>query len=146
MGAGYHGGFGNTNGEKAHQNNTSTSNNKSTHSFIRFYTIQDNAIAMSHTYPMTNGFFGVKGKNHRVIFSEDQYKTAADFYSRITRGGVEKALPNNKGKITYLKDGTKIVYRQKTSTPDSPAIEITVSAPNIVKGQKIHFLKEKTKK
>jgi len=141
MGAGYKGGFGHTNGERKHQNNVASSNNKAKNP-VDFGSIQNNARAMSHIYPMTNGYFGQKGKNHRVIYSKNQYETASDFYSRITRGGVEKSLPNNKGKINYLEDGTKVVYRKKTSTPNSPAVEITVYYPNSVRGQKIHFLKE----
>ncbi len=143
MGAGYKGGFGNTNGEKKHQNNIETSQKSKSKPIIDFGSISNNAKAMSSKYPIDNGYFGTKGKNHRVIYSKNQYETASDFYSRISRGGSEKSLPNNKGKINYLEDGTKIVYRPKTSTPDSPAVEITVYYPNSVRGQKIHFLKEK---
>lgn len=142
MGAGYHGGFGKTKGENNHQKIIENSKNKANTS-VDFGSIENNARAMSHKYPMINGYFGVKGKNHRVIYSKNQYETASDFYSKITCGGVEKNLPNNKGKINYLEDGTKIVYREKTSTQQSPAVEITVYYPNNVRGQKIHFLKEK---
>ena len=142
MGAGYHGGFGNTAGENKHKNNVDTIKKSKCKYLANFGTIDSNAKAMSSIYPMKNGYFGVKGKNHRVIYSKDQYRTASDFYLRISHGGSEKSLPNNKGKISYLEDGTKIVYRPKTSTPDSPAVEITIYYPNSVRGQKIHFLKE----
>ena len=112
MGAGYHGGFGNTKGDRKHQENTTNSSKNKSNPIRQLGNIVDNASAMSHKYPMTNGYFGEKGKNHRVIYSKDQYETATDFYSRISRGGAEKSLPNNKGKINYLEDGTKIVYRR----------------------------------
>ncbi len=128
MGAGYHGGFGKTKGAE----------NKPT------YTIEQNANAMKKYYPMTSaGKFGIKGENQRVIYSNDQFSTAKDFYARISRGGTETLLPANKGLKNVLCDGTIIIYRVITKTANSPAVQIFISKPGSVAGQKIHFLKEK---
>lgn len=42
--------------------------------------------------------------------------------------------------MTVLPDGTRIVYRIITKTPNSPAIEISISASPNIKNQKIHFI------
>lgn len=138
MGAGYHGGFGKTYGSKSRQN--VSQENKS---LKKSATIERNVKAMCLEFPLTNGKFGQKGKNCRIIYSENQYKTALRFYKLISKGGIERDLPNNKGKIVFLSDKTIIVYRKYTSTKDSPAIEITIKHPSDIKGQKIHFEKEK---
>lgn len=127
MGTGYHGGFGNTYGNRNRPK----------------YTIEENAKAMRKRYPLTKeGLFGVKGKNTRVIYCHDQFATAQDFYARISRGGTAFPLSNGKGIKNILYDGTIIVYRVITKTPNSPAIEIKIMTPKKIINQKIHFLKE----
>lgn len=102
-----------------------------------------NVEAISQKYPLNpNGYFGEKGKNHRVIKSNDPIRTSEDFYKTISHGGTAHPLPNGKGVQTVLNDGTRIVYRVKTSTPDSPAVDITVSIESPVKKQKIHFIRK----
>lgn len=133
MGTGYHGGFGNSKGEKRHEVNPLKSYGR----------IEDNVKVMLSRFPIKNGKFGEKSKNCQVIYCKNQYKTALRFYKLISRGGIEKDLPNKKGKIVLLSDKTVIVYRKYTSTKDSPAVEITIKHPSDVKGQKIHFEKEK---
>lgn len=104
--------------------------------------VEQNAESMKETYPLTpSGYFGEKGKNVRIIKSPDPITTARDFYSRIRAGGDVSPLPNGKGTMTKLSDGTLIVYREVTSTPGSPAVEITVSGSKTIKNQKIHFVR-----
>ena len=123
MGAGFHGGFGNTEGA------------------YRQSSIENNANSMKVIYPITkSGYFGEKGKNCRVIFSNSPQATSADFYSRISKGGKTMPLKNGKGTMTVLGDGTRIVHRLITKTKDSPAIEITISESPNIKNQKIHFV------
>ena len=124
MGTGLHGGFGNTSG-------SGTSN------------VDANVASMSSIYPITeSGYFGERGKNERVIKTADPEATSFDFYSRIGRGGKVEPLANGKGTRTTLDDGTIIVHRLITKTPDSPAVSIKVIQSNRIKSQKIHFIKE----
>ena len=105
--------------------------------------IESNVKAMSEKYPLTSsGYFGEKGKNCRIIKSNDPIDTSEDFYQTISKGGTTTNLLNGKGIKTILDDGTVIVYRLITSTKGSPAIEISVSGSSKIKNQKIHFIQE----
>ncbi len=115
-------------------------------------TVDYNAHKNRKKYPTTKGgYFGEKGKSKgkaskkepvRVIRSKNQFATANDFYSKIGNGGKEKPLSNGHGKQKIMKDGGRVVYREKTSTPDSPAVNLS-EMKGKVKNQKIHFEKEK---
>lgn len=122
MGAGYHGGFGYSYGKKK--------------------AIDSNSESLITKYGLTNGYFGQKGKNVRIITSKDNFATANYFYKTISFGGVEYKLKNGHGVMTVLPDGTRIVYRVVTKTQGSPAIEISISASQKIKNQKIHFVKK----
>ncbi len=125
MGAGFHGGFGGTKGGKQHSS------------------VASNADTMKRQYPLTkSGYFGIKGKNCRIITSASPEATSIDFYRKLGKGGITKPLSNGKGTITTLGDGTRIVHRIITSTKGSPAVEITISGSSKVKNQKIHFVLE----
>lgn len=102
-----------------------------------------NADNMNNDYPRSpNGYFGEKGKNCRIIKSNDPVRTSIDFCNRIGENGVKTTLPNGKGTKTVLSDGTVIVHRIITSTKGSPAVEISVSGSSNIKNQKIHFIME----
>lgn len=106
-------------------------------------TLNDNLPAVEKEYFLSkSGHFGEKGKNVRVIKSRNPVSTSQDFYSKIGEGGSITALPNGKGTMTTLSDGTRIVHRLITSTKGSPAVEITINSPSKVKNQKIHFIRE----
>lgn len=116
-----------------------------------YHTVSDNIPSTADKYEYSNGYFGDKGqakvKNnyYRQVVCKDQYAEAKNFYDSIAHGGVEQQLPNGKGYITKLKDGTIITYRELTSTKGSPAIEINIKNTQNsggVKSQKIHFEKE----
>ena len=70
----------------------------------------------------THGYFGSKGMNCGIITT-----------------GTTIPLSNGKGTMTVLGDGTRIVHRLITSTPGSPAVEISISGSPLIKDQKIHF-------
>ena len=104
--------------------------------------VSDNARNVAKRYSLSkNGYFGMKGKNTRVFKSSDPLKESADFYKKISRGGVERVLPNGKGVQTVFPDNSSVVYRVITKTLDSPAVEIVVKTPGQIKSQKIHFIK-----
>ncbi len=104
--------------------------------------VSDNAKKVSKKYGLKdNGFFGTKGKNSRIFKCDDPLKESADFYSKISKGGKEDVLPNGKGVRSTFEDGSRVVYRKKTSTPDSPAVEISITIYDGIKKQKIHFIK-----
>lgn len=115
-------------------------------------TVDYNAHKMRRKYPLNKqGYFGKKGKSKgkpgqkqvvRVIESGNQYKTAKDFYSKISKGGKENPLPNGRGKRKELSDKTAIVYREKTGTPNSPAVSLNTPKTSKVESQKIHFEKK----
>lgn len=71
-----------------------------------------------------------------MIVSDNPIETSEDFYKTISCGGKESQLSNGKGVQTVFEDGTRIVYRVITSTPDSPAVDITVNIESPVKKQK----------
>lgn len=116
-----------------------------------YRSFMENLELISIVYPInTSGYFGEIGKSNSVairqIFSDDPVKEAQSFYEKLSFGGIEENLPNGKGKKTTLRDGTIIVYREKTSTPDSPAVEINVrysKEHGKIKSQKIHFERKK---
>lgn len=125
MGAGFHGGFGKTEG------------------LFRQSSIINNANSMKLIYPLTkSGYFGERGKNCRIILTDSPKATSMDFYSRLSKGGKTTTLNNGKGKMTILGDGTRIVHRLITKTKDSPAVEITISGSPNIKNQKIHFIRK----
>ena len=104
--------------------------------------ISDNIESVAKKYNLNEkGLFGEQGKNTRIFKCDDPIESSNDFYQRISNGGKHTALPNGKGVQTVFDDGTRIVYRIKTSTPGSPAVQISVTVYQGVKNQKIHFLK-----
>lgn len=130
MGAGVHGGFGGGGKSKPDVQR-------------RPRTIDDNVKEMNHIYPHTsNGYFGEKGKNVRVIKTSTPEITSSDFYHRISKGGRTEPLKNGHGTRTLFQDGTVVVHRMITSTKGSPAVDIKVIKPRSIKSQKIHFIKE----
>ena len=125
MGAGFHGGFGETKGVKQQSS------------------IVSNANMMRQQYSLTkSGYFGSQGKNCRIITSASPEATSIDLYRKLGKGSATKPLSNGKGTITTLGDGTRIVHRLITSTKGSTAGEITISGSSNIKNQKIHFVLE----
>lgn len=104
--------------------------------------VSDNAKRVAKKYNLDkNGYFGTKGKNARIFKSNDPIKSSADFYKKISKGGKQSVLPNGKGVQSIFGDGSRVVYRVKTSTPNSPAVDISISIYSGIRKQKIHFIK-----
>ena len=106
-------------------------------------TVDYNAHKNRKIYPTTNGgYFGEKGKSRRVIYSDNQYEESKRFYSKIGKGGEETPLPNKHGMQKTMKDGGRVVYREETSTIESPAVDLGLMKGKI-KNQRIHFERRK---
>ena len=133
MGVGKHGGFGNTAGSK-----DKSSNQKSS--------IEKNAEAMKDEYPYSSaGYFGKEGSSSkvRIIKSDNPLGSALDFFRKIAKGGKVEKMDNKKVRKRILDDGTVIVFRIITKTPNSPAVNIKIVNPKSkFKTQKIHFIKK----
>lgn len=87
---------------------------------------------------------GTSNRVH-VIYGDDPASIEKNFYEIIAFGGIEKDLPNGKGKITYMADGSIITFRPITKSDDHPGVNINISKSTDsggIKQQKIHFGKE----
>ena len=109
--------------------------------------VNDNISSLASKFPLTAaGYFGSKGKSSdsskRNIKSDDPIKTAKAFYHTVSNGGSERPMKSGKGVITEFSDGSTVTYRAVSSSDGSPAVEITITHPDAVKPQKIHFVKE----
>ena len=85
----------------------------------------------------------------RHIESKNPISTSTDFYNKLTHGAIEKNLPNGKGTVAKLADGTIVSYRKISSSDGTPAVDINIKRSKEsggIKQQKIHFVKEKDKK
>lgn len=96
-----------------------------------------------------SGYFGEKGKKGsanwiRQIVTKNPEAEAGRFYDLLTDGGKENPLSNGHGYITTMPDGSKITIRIKTSSKDSPAVDLKLEGVhNGVKiHQKIHFVRK----
>ena len=109
-------------------------------------TVDYNAEKMSSKYPVNeNGKFGEKGDNSRVIYAKNNIKESRKFYKKVSKGGVEQPLPKGNGVKKIMKDGGVVTHREKTSTPNSPAVDLNGLKGEKVKNQKIHFEKKENK-
>ena len=140
MGAGFHGGFGKTKGSSIAELK------KNDVLVIKGTSPNDNikSLSKSYKYNPYSGKFGGKGKNSRVIKSNNPIEDSKKFFQKISKGGVKSKLSNGKGDRVDFYDGTTITYREVTSTKDSLAVDIkvTVKSNGGISTQKIHFVKE----
>ena len=108
-------------------------------------TVDYNAEKMSRKYPVNeNGYFGEQGINKRIIQSKNQVKESKKFYEKVSKGGAEEPLPKGNGVKKIMKDGGVVTHREKTSTPNSPAVDFG-KMNGKVKNQRIHFIKKERK-
>lgn len=113
------------------------------------HSIKENLPNLKLKYPFSNGYFGNRGdstkERTRHIESDNPISTSTDFYNKLTHGAIEKRLPNEKGTVAKLEDGTIVSYRKISSSDGSPAVDINIKRSNEtggVKRQKIHFVKK----
>lgn len=111
--------------------------------------VDNNIHYASQEYGLSpSGYFGEKGKKGsanwiRQIYTKNPEAEAIRFYDLLSDGGYEKPLSNGHGFITTMPDGSKITIRIKTSSKDSPAVDLKLEGfHNGVKThQKIHFVR-----
>lgn len=109
--------------------------------------LEDNLPGLTKLFPLSpQGYFGVKGNGRHVrrIFSEDALRTAKVFFRLLTRGAGDARPISRTGIVVTLKDGTRVTYREISTSDGSPAVDINVSRRigQIATFQKIHFEKE----
>lgn len=118
---------------------------------IKTYNINKNAKAMASEYPTTKGgYFCKKGTSNkkRVIYTDNPISEANNFFNKISKGYYSKTIHGN-ATIVRLPDETVITYRVITKTSksgNSPAVDININSSKAnpkIKGQRIHFEKEK---
>lgn len=112
-----------------------------------YHGISDNISSLKNSFKYSNGYFGERGTSNRVrvIYGNDPSSIGKEFYDKIAFGGTEKDVPNGKGKITYMADGSIITFRPTTKSDDNPGVDINISKSinsGGIKQQKIHFEKE----
>lgn len=113
-----------------------------------FRSIGQNVMVTASAYNYKQGFFGensIHGSNRtRNIFSENNLKTARDFYDKIACGGKEQRVNDNM-KITRMADGTVITIRKVSHSDGTPVVDINIRNSmhtGGIKDQKIHFVLE----
>lgn len=113
---------------------------------VNFGSVDNGLNKMAQKYPVSPaGNFGKKGKgrNVRVIESNNQYSAAESFWHALSEGAKVKSVGKNKGLLVKFSDGSSAMYRVVTSTANSPAIQIKVFSKNSkYKSQKIHFVRK----
>ncbi|MBQ8375273.1 MAG: hypothetical protein IJX98_06870 [Clostridia bacterium] len=109
-------------------------------------TVEYNAQKMKKRYPLNEyGYFGESGDNKRVIYAKNHERESRRFYSQVSKGGEEIPLDNGRGVKKIMRDGGVVVYRKKTKTPNSPAVDLG-GMKGKVKNQRIHFIKRETRR
>lgn len=113
----------------------------------QYRSLEDNVKDIKTSYPLIDGFFGIKGSSRRVreIHSKNHEVVAKDFFNKIAKGGIHDLHTIPGGVVSRLKDGSVISYRKITSSPNSPAVEIRFRSTDSkygIKDQKIHFIKD----
>ena len=113
-----------------------------------YRSVGQNVLITSSSYQYLNGYFGENSihgfKSTRNIRTEDNIKTANDFYNKLAFGGMEKRVNDNM-KITRMSDGTVITMRKVSHSDGTPVVDINIKPSKHtggVKGQKIHFVIE----
>ena len=98
-------------------------------------------------FPMNDaGEFGKKGRGSRIIEATNPNKAANSFW-RILANHGEIDHPRRGVHRATFNDGSIIVYRPVTSTPRSPAVEISIFNPRLPNSrpQKIHFIRKESR-
>lgn len=108
-------------------------------------TIEQNAEFANELFKIDDaGLFGEKGqKGVRLIRSPDPASDSLELFERLSRGAKSDLDGAPEGiTMRWLQGGTTVTHRNFTSTPESPAVQISYSTTGKLQDQKIHFLKE----
>lgn len=112
------------------------------------HTISENIDELKKDYQYKNGYFGRKGQSSyestRNINCKNPIDESKKFYDKLAHGGIESKLPNGKGYMTEMSDGSIITFREYQSSDGSPVVDINIKKSTNtggIKKQKIHFVK-----
>ena len=111
----------------------------------RLWTASDGSF-LSFSDMVATGKSGI-GSKVRQIESDDPLKTAHDFFNRATKGAIARGPLIDKNKniviphaeVAIMVGGGRIQIREYSHSDGSPAIDIQMEIPGVVKRQKIHF-------
>jgi len=104
--------------------------------------IDKNYLRVQDKYPLrTGGNLGHRTSNQgrNEFYSDNPMRDAMEMFSDLSYGGATEYTGNNHGIVTTFYDKSNILFRPYTSTKGSPAVDIKITNPGIVRGQKIHF-------
>jgi hypothetical protein len=94
--------------------------------------LKGNIEQLAKRYPLTaGGRFGRRGRNAQVVESDDPAATARQFWAALSKGGQPRPLPNGRGQRVRFDDDSLIVFRPRTTTAGSPAVEISIASPGL---------------
>lgn len=107
--------------------------------------IDGNYLKVQDKYPLRAGGnlgerTGKAGLNN--WYSDNPMRDAMELFSDLSNGGITEYSGNNHGIITTFENKSNVMFRPYTSTEGSPAVDIRVSNPGMIRGQKIHFFFE----
>ena len=115
------------------------------------HTISENIDELKKDYQYKNGYLGRKGQSSyestRNINCKNPIDESKTFYDKLAHGGIESKLPNGKGYMTEMSDGSIITFREYQSSDGSPVVDINIKKSTNtggIKKQKIHFVKGRT--
>lgn len=100
--------------------------------------------SLINEHPLNSGnSFGVKGTSSdiQVLRVEDPQGTALKFWSKLSASG--RISRNSNGSwIAKFADGSHVVYRENSTTPNTPMVKISLKQPvaGLKSEQNIHFV------
>ena len=108
--------------------------------------LEENAEFANEMFRMTEaGNFGDGGKSKdvRCIYTPDPMADSLELFERLSRGAKDDpSFDAEIGTRRWLSDRSSVVHRRTTSTPGSPAVEISPGDTVKIKKQKVHFVLE----
>lgn len=105
--------------------------------------IDGNYLKVQAKYPLRTGGnlgegTGKAGFNN--WYSDNPIQDAMEMFSDLSNGGSTVYSGNEHGIIATFGDKSNVMFRPYTSTEGSPAVDIRITNPGMVRGQKIHFI------
>lgn len=109
--------------------------------------VRENFARLGKKYPLSSeGYIGNGRQKDTVTqhHSKDPMASAKEVFAKLSKGGERVPLDNGKGTSSVFPDGSRVVFRPRSSSDGSPTVEVFSSSPgtSIPDRQKIHFMKE----
>lgn len=92
------------------------------------------------------GRFGKPGTSGRARYLqvEQPGHVAKEFWDKLGKGGVISKIEGGKGFISVFPDGSRVVYRPKSTSDGSPTVDINHKSSGS-SHYKVHFVKDQGK-